>query len=135
MMMASCRRLRPLEDCLPIQESEQCMSERTRADLQEVAKLLRDSDHLGPEAQEALVELVDELVGALASGRPAPAEAEHLADLTVHLLDALHQRHDRTMLTAARTRLEEALNRAEARAPIAVNLAWRLLDALAGIGI
>lgn len=108
---------------------------RTGANLHDVAKLLREADHLGPETQQVLAELVDELASALAATRPSSPEAEHLAGTTVHLLEALHKRQDKGMLAAARARLEDALNRAEAKAPIPVNLAWRLLDALANIGI
>ncbi len=103
--------------------------------LHEVAGLLRESRSLEPEARQALAELLDELGQALRSSQPAPAEVAHLAGTTAQLAEALHRRHDSGWLAQARERFEEAAAQAEARAPIAVGLARRLLDALSNIGI
>src|SRR4051794_9364515 len=75
--------------------------------LHEVAQLLREAHHLGPEAQAALAELLDELSQNLG---PAPLSDEtraHLEANTVHLIQALHSQEEGP-LSAARKRLEEA---------------------------
>jgi hypothetical protein len=103
--------------------------------LHTLAQQLRQAQHLGPEARQELAGLVEELGQALRAGTVPPAEAAHLADSTAHLLQALHQRQDPGLLTAARERLERAMTNAETKAPFVVGIAQRLLDALAGLGI
>jgi hypothetical protein len=105
------------------------------ARLHEVARLLRDADHLGPEAQRALAELADELANALGSSNVASAEEVLLAQRVSELMAALHARQDSGPPPATRHRLQEAILAAEARAPFAAGLAQRLLDALANLGI
>src|SRR4051812_44522200 len=102
--------------------------------LHEVARLLRESRQLDAESQRTLAELVDELSNALREGNVPPAEVAHLADSTAHLAESLHHRHDTGVLGKARERLEGAVLAAEAKAPTAVGLARRVLDALANIG-
>jgi hypothetical protein len=104
-----------------------------QARLKDVARLLRQSDSIDPESQQALAELVDELSKTLAGPVP-PDEVTHLAETTAHLAEVLHQREQRLPFSV-RDRLERALVNAEAHAPTAVGLARRLLDALANIGI
>jgi hypothetical protein len=106
-----------------------------QARLQDVARLLRKSSSLDPEAQRALAELVAELSKTLEKAPVPPTEVAHLAESTAHLAEALHHQNDRGMLGAARDRLERAVIRAEIRSPLAVGLARRLLDALANIGV
>src|SRR5262245_52500872 len=103
--------------------------------LREVAQLLRQSSSLDTASQRALAELVDELSRSLQSGNVPPAEVAHLADSTAHLAESLHHQHDTGLLGKARERLEGAVAQAEARVPVAVGLARRVLDALANIGI
>jgi hypothetical protein len=105
------------------------------ANLHAIAQLLREGQHLDPEEQRLLGELVDELAKALDSTHGPSPELVRLADSAVHLLQVVHQRHDGGLLAAARTRLEETLAEAEARAPVLVGFARRLMEALAGSGI
>lgn len=108
-------------------------TERVRADLLKLVPRLREAHHIGPEAQEALADLVEELVRLLDPAAPS-SQAEHLAETSAHLLQAVRQQHV-GLLASAKDRLEEAAARAEAEAPVATGLARRLVDALAGLGI
>jgi hypothetical protein len=103
--------------------------------LQAVAQLLRRADHLGPEAREALAELVDELAGALTAAPVPSAELKHLTESTTHLIQAIGERHHTGVLAAARDRLNEAIVRAETGAPTVAGIARRLVEALSNIGI
>jgi hypothetical protein len=102
--------------------------------LQELARLLQEADHLDPQAQQELAELVAELSQALARKLPS-AEVEHLGQSAVHLIQALHQQENRDYLTAARDRLRAAAVRAEVQAPVATGIVRRLIDTLANLGI
>lgn len=108
---------------------------QVRASLHKLAQVLRQADHLEPEAQEALADLVDELGKALAPTTPASSEAAHLASTAASLARALHQEQSPTLLSAAKRRLEQAAIRAESQAPVATGIARRLLDVLADLGI
>jgi hypothetical protein len=103
--------------------------------LQALAKVLRESRPLGPEAQQALAELFEELGNTLGPDAVPPAQVTHLAESTAHLIHALDQKHDEGVLAAARHRLEQAIVGAETHAPFVAGLARRLLDALANVGI
>jgi hypothetical protein len=103
--------------------------------LHEVAGLLRESGSVDPEARNVLAELVDELSEALRSSQVPPEEVAVLARTTAQLAEALHHRPAPGWLGQVRDRFEQAALRAEARAPVAVGLARRVLDALANIGI
>jgi hypothetical protein len=103
--------------------------------LHEIARLLRTTDHLGPEAQQALAELADELANVLQPHTTPPAEAAPLVESTAEVVEALHQEHDAGLLTAARDRLEKMVAAFEGRAPHTVDFARRLLDVLANLGI
>jgi hypothetical protein len=105
------------------------------ANLHTVAQLLREAQHLGPEEQQILGEVVDEMARALESPQASSPELVHLAESTAHLLRALHQRRDTGVLASARHRLEGALRAAEVRAPFLVGLVRRLVEALAATGI
>jgi hypothetical protein len=106
-----------------------------RDNLQEVARKLRQADHLGPEAQQALANLLDELAKALPSAGPASQEANHLAASAAHLAEALHQRQEEGALATAIERFEASVARAEAKAPLASGIAHRIIEALANLGI
>jgi hypothetical protein len=105
-----------------------------QASLHVVAELLRNPRPLTPEVRAALADLLDEFGGSLAPTAVPPAEVQHLAESTAHLARALG-RKDPGYLASARDRLEQAVLAAEAQAPAAADLARRLLDALANIGI
>jgi hypothetical protein len=105
-----------------------------QACLHVIAELLRNPRPLTPEVRTALADLLDEFGGSLAPAAVPPAEVQHLAESTAHLARALHKK-DPGYLASARDRLEQAVLAAEAQAPTAANLARRLLDALANIGI
>src|SRR5207247_2223983 len=109
--------------------------EAARANLQMLARLLRDARHLGPEAQRELAELVEELSAALGPDTAPTAETEHLAASAAHLAETLHHQRDAGLLAAARDRLQDAALRAETEAPVATGIALRLIDALANLGI
>ena len=105
------------------------------AKLQSIAQLLRQADHLSPEVQKALAEIVEELGKALHSATVSSEEAKSLADSTAHLVRALHQRQNQGLLAAARDRMKQAITRVEYQAPFAAQIAGRLLDTLASFGI
>ena len=104
-------------------------------DLHALAQKLRDAEDLGPEAQQAIADLLDELARAIPSSGVAPAETAHLAEGAAHLAMALHERHEPGALAAALERFEAAINRAEAKAPMASGIARRLIETLANLGI
>jgi F0F1-type ATP synthase membrane subunit b/b' len=105
------------------------------AKLRSIAQLLRQADHLGPEAQKALAEIVEELGRALHSTSVSSDEAKSLADSTAHLVQALHQKENQGLLVAARDRMKQAITQVEYQAPFAAQIAGRLLDTLASFGI
>src|SRR6266852_1140726 len=97
-------------------------SSEVQAGLHAVAQLLRQADHLGPEARQALAGLVDELGSTLIAAPVASAELAHLTDSTTHLVQALREPHNPGLLAAARDRLNAAIVRAEVEAPTAAGL-------------
>ena len=101
--------------------------------LLDLAGLLREAHHLTPETRTALADLMVELAGALGPGDTGP-QAAHLAETAAQAARALNEPHH-GLLDAARARLEAAAVHAEARAPVATGVAWRLLDLLSEIGI
>jgi hypothetical protein len=103
--------------------------------LHEIAKLLRGTHHLGPEAQQALAKLADELGNLLDPATTLPAEAAPLLESTAHVVSALRDKRGPGPLSAARARLEKTVAEVEARAPGAADFARRLLDTLANLGI
>jgi hypothetical protein len=103
--------------------------------LRQVARLLREAHHLGPEAQQSLAALAEELANALGSSGVPSAEEVQLGQLAGQLIQALQQKGETAPTDATRHRLQEAIAAAEARAPFAAGLARQLLDALANIGI
>jgi hypothetical protein len=106
-----------------------------RASLHELAEVLRHADHLEPETQEALADLMDELSKTVQPSAAPLAETVQLARSAAQLVRALQEQPGTTLLSAAKRRFDEAAARAEARAPMATGLARRLLDTLADLGI
>ncbi len=102
--------------------------------MQELARLLHEADHLQPETQQELADLVAELSKALA-GELSCAEAEHLGKSAEHMIRALREERDTDYLAAARERLREAAVWAEVEAPVATGIVRRILDTLANLGI
>jgi hypothetical protein len=103
------------------------------ARLHEVARLLRGARHLEPEAQQSLADLADELANTLSTSGVSTAEEAQLGQLAGQLIQALHKGGEAP--AATRDRLQDAILRAEARAPFAAGLARQLLDAIANLGI
>ena len=103
--------------------------------LRELAQELREADHLGPEAQQAIADLLEELAIALPTGAKVPAETAHLAESASHLAAALHEPQEPGVLANAVERLEASVARAEAKAPMASGIARRLIETLANLGI
>jgi len=101
--------------------------------LRELARLLRQADHLEPEARQSLADVAEELADSLGSRGVPSAEEAQLGELAGQLIEELHR--EDAPAAATRHRLQEAILAAEARAPSAADLAQRLLDALANIGI
>src|SRR5260221_8798839 len=95
--------------------------------LHDVAKRLRESAHLGVEEREELAKLMDELGQALDLCRGSPETASHLAASAANIARGLHDKHDVSLLKAARKRLEQVFIRAETEAPRATGIAERLL--------
>jgi hypothetical protein len=106
-----------------------------RARLQNISESLRKADHLDPQAQRELAGLVEELGKAIDFAPVPSGELAHLTDSATHLLQALEQRRDTGVITAARERLERAIVSAESRAPFVAGIAQRLLATLANLGI
>lgn len=115
----------------PEPNSQPSVAER----LHEIAHLLREGDHLSPQAQQELARLTDELGQALRSTAVPSAEATHLADSAAHLIESLHHNEPSGTLAVARDRLEQAVLSAEASTPFVAGVARRILDALANLGI
>jgi hypothetical protein len=89
---------------------------------------------LDRDVQQALADLVDELIRVIDPHAPA-VETAHLAEGSAQLARALHRRPHAGVIAAAKLRLEEAATRAEAKAPMATGLARRLIDTLSNLGI
>jgi hypothetical protein len=106
-----------------------------QANLHQLAQRLRKAEHLEPEEQEAIADLLEELAKALPPATAAPAEATHLAESAAHLAAALHEHHESGLLNAALERFKAAVARAEAKVPMASGIAHRLIETLANLGI
>jgi hypothetical protein len=114
---------------------ESATSPALQARLHEIAQLLRQTHHLGPEAQQALARLADDLGQVPEMATLPSAEAAQLLERTTALVEALHQQPGEGLLAASRDRLEQALYVIGARAPLVAGIARRLLDTLANLGI
>jgi hypothetical protein len=106
-----------------------------KTSLHAIAQVLRTAPPLGPEAQRALADLIDEAGDALGAAAVPPAQVTHLTESTAHFLQTIHSGKDKKAVASAATRLEGAILAAETYAPYASDFARRVLDALANIGI
>src|SRR6516225_4285136 len=89
-----------------------------REHLHTIARLLRAVPHLGPEAQQQLAELVDELSRALEGETVPLAELTHLADHVEQLVKATREGEETGPIGKVRDRLEAAVATVEAKAPL-----------------
>ena len=106
-----------------------------QAHLHAISQLLRDAHRLGSEEQALLADLVDELSNALESPEVSNAELAQLSGGTAHLVQAVHENHEPSMLEAARDRLEGAVVAIESKAPTLAGLTRRLAEMLSNLGI
>ena len=106
----------------------------TPIDIEEIARRLRDAEHLEPEVRERVAGLLKELAEALDQAEPS-VHTEHLTRSTAELVQAVKDRHDPGLVESAIDRVEEAVVRAEAKAPVATGIVLRLIDVLAASGI
>jgi hypothetical protein len=103
-------------------------------DIEELARRLREAEHLEPEARGQAADLLGNLAAELDQTKPS-AQKEHLAESAAQLVRAVQDQHEPGLIEAARERLEEAVARAEANAPVATDLVLQLIDVLANLGI
>jgi hypothetical protein len=103
-------------------------------EIEELARHLREAEHLEPEARTKAASLLRDLAEALEQPRPS-AQAEQLAQSTAQLVKAVSDQHEPGLIEAARDRVEKAIARAEAKAPVATDIVLQLVDVLAGLGI
>ena len=106
-----------------------------KINLHELAQKVRDADSLGPQAQRAVADLLDDLAQAIPPATASSAEATHLADSATHLADALRKPPQSSAVPPALARFETAVARAEAKAPLASGIARQIIEALANLGI
>jgi hypothetical protein len=59
----------------------------------------------------------------------------HLSESVAHLVDAVHARSDKGLLSAARDRVDKAIIAAEDASPVFAGLVRKLVDALSSLGI
>lgn len=109
-------------------------SVQVQRELQEVAGLLRQSRHLAPSVQQEVANLLEELSRAVGTMAVPSAEMLHVARNAALLAQHLHE-PEPGRLESLYGRMDEALLRAEAKAPLVVGIARRLIDAAADIGI
>ena len=103
-------------------------------EIEVLARHLREAAHLEPEARAKAANLLRDLAEAL--DRPEPsAQVEHLARSAAGLARAVNDRHEPGLIEAARGRVEQAIARAEAKAPVATDVVLQLVDVLSGLGI
>jgi hypothetical protein len=103
------------------------------ARLREVARLVREADHLDPEAQQSLADLAEQMADSLSRPHAPTAHEVELGQLAGELIAAL-QREEKAP-AATRHRFQEAIVAAETRAPLAAETARELLDVIANLGI
>ncbi len=109
--------------------------EERAATLHAVARALREAPHLGREAKQALAAFLDALDDPRTTAGTPPEDMNRLTDRATKLLYALHHQHDAGILAEARDRLEEAVLRVGAAAPVTAGAFRRLLDALGNSGL
>jgi hypothetical protein len=106
-----------------------------QADLHELARQLRETKHLEPQAQRELAGLLEELGGELDPTAFPSTQTTHLAETVGRLARSLHEQQHSGLLAAARDRLQKAAIAAEVEAPVATGIVRRFIDVLGSIGI
>jgi Domain of unknown function (DUF4404) len=106
----------------------------TGSDIEELARRLGGFEHLAPEARATLAGLLRKLAAELDRSEPS-LQKEQLAESTAQLVRAVKEQHETGLVAVARERLEQAVARAEAKAPVATELVLQLIDTLAHLGI
>lgn len=101
-------------------------------EINELARHLREADHLEPEVRAEAAELLGKLAEALED--PSVQEKD-LAQSATDLVRAVKDQHEPGLIEAAWDRLEIAVAKAETTAPVTTDVVRRLIDALAGSGI
>jgi hypothetical protein len=102
--------------------------------IDELARRLGGVEHLDPQARATLAGLLRRLAAELDQAKPSSQE-EHLAESAAQLVRAVQDQHEPGLIAAARERVEGAVARAEATAPVATDLVIQLIDTLAHLGI
>lgn len=113
------------------QSSESNQVAQTRADLQHLAASLRDADHLEPDTQQALANLLEELITELDSSSLATVKT---AESVRAVVRSLHEQHPPEAMVSAKDRLKESADELD-KSEITRGVVYRLLDLLAGMGI
>jgi hypothetical protein len=103
-------------------------------DIEELARSVREAEHLEPKARGQVADLLENLSSELDQTEPS-AHKEQLAASAAQLVRAVQDQHEPGLIEAARERLEAAVARAEANAPVATDLVLQLIDLLANLGI
>jgi Domain of unknown function (DUF4404) len=103
--------------------------------LRTIAQVLHQAQHLGPEAQDLLAELVQELGDALNSATVPSADLAHLTECAAQVVQATQRPREHGMATGARDRLQKAIIGVETQFPTVAAIASKLLDTLADLGI
>lgn len=104
------------------------------SDIDDLARRLGGVEHLDPKAKATLAGLLRKLAAELDQAEPS-VQKEHLAESAAELVRAVQDQHEPGLIAAARERLEGAVARAEAKAPVATDLVLQLIDTLAHLGI
>jgi len=99
--------------------------------LRTIAQILHEVRHLGPEGQQLLAELVEELGD---SAKVPSTELAHLAECAARLVQTAHRREDKG-LAAAGEGLKKALIGVEMEFPRLADIGRKLADTLANLGI
>jgi len=99
-------------------------------DIEELARHLRDAEHLDPEARAQVADVLGNLAAELDQAEPSAHKA-HLAESAAQLVRAVKDQHEPGLIEAARERLEGAV----VSAPVATDLVLQLIDVLANLGI
>ena len=120
---------------MPDSSSSQHTSALVQMHLHTIAELLRSADHVGPEAQKVLADLVDELGKALTSAEVPNDEIARLTESATHLAEAVQAENEPGVLQKAEERLENAVVAIEAKAPALASLTRRLAEMLSNLGI
>src|SRR5581483_11755002 len=84
--------------------------------LHEIAQLLLKTHHLGPQTQQALAELADELGSSFEQTKTPLMTTAPLVESIAHVAEALHHGESQGSLEAARSRLWELVVGAESQA-------------------